>query len=89
MRVPALLLLSGILLALAPLPPAAQAHEVTCSSRDVGCDQACLVHPVGGLNHACTIDGVEVYQAYSCFPEGFHVEVLGVELRRCGPPKLP
>ena len=90
MRVP--LLLAGPLVLLALLPaaaPLAQAHDVTCDGAQASCAAACLVHVPGGINHSCTVQGTEIFQTYSCFPEGFHVEVLGVDLRRCGPPKLP
>jgi hypothetical protein len=86
--VPPAFMASLLLLALLPAVPV-QAHAVTCDAALADCAVACLVHVPGGINHSCTVEGIEVFETYSCFPEGFHVEVLGVDLRRCGPPKLP
>lgn len=84
LRAPALagLLLLALLSAAAP----AGAHQVSCDPATTSCLSGCLVHGPPGINHACTVEGVEIFQTYSCFPEGVHVEVLGVPLRRCGPP---
>lgn len=89
MRSFAFLLLGALILTLLPAALPAAAHEVACTGANARCLQDCLVHVPGGINHSCTVDGTEVFETYSCFPEGFHVEVLGVDLRRCGPPKLP